>query len=187
MTFKVSNHQIGPSILVHCLRYAYLTFFFIICLLGVIMHAFLVCTFIIFLFSVPLNICHTLAKGPKTKRYYLFSRKSSALWQKFNFILLTKWYIIYKNNQKNLELTYICYKVIFSKIVTHWHLVSWSNSREPCFFGRNLVIHVGFQKVRYLWIPSKKWHRLGSINRSVGLHLCILGQKTQTSVCDIRL
>ena len=25
------------------------------------------------------------------------------------------------------------------------------------------------------------------INRSLGLHLCILGQKTQTSVCDIRL
>ena len=24
------------------------------------------------------------------------------------------------------------------------------------FFLINLVIHVGFQKVRYLWIPSKK-------------------------------
>ena len=42
-------------------------------------------------------------------------------------------------------------------------------------------------KVRYIWIPSKKWHNLGPINRSVGLHLCILGQKTQPSVCDIRL
>ena len=26
---------------------------------------------------------------------------------------------------------------------------------KPCFFLINLVIHVGFQKVRYLWIPSK--------------------------------
>ena len=55
------------------------------------------------------------------------------------------------------------------------------------FFKINLVIHVGFQKVRYLWILSKKLHHLGPIYRSLGLHLCILGQKTQMSVCDIRL
>ena len=46
------------------------------------------------------------------------------------------------------------------------------------FFELNFVIHVGFQKLRYLWIPSKKWHHsIGPINRSLGLHLYILGQK----------
>ena len=41
------------------------------------------------------------------------------------------------------------------------------------FLKMNLVIQVGFQKVMYLWISSKRWHHLGPINRSLGFHLCI--------------
>ena len=33
------------------------------------------------------------------------------------------------------------------------------------------------KKVRYLWIPIKKWHHLGPIKMSLGLFLCILRQK----------
>ena len=51
MIFKVSKYKIGPNMLVHCLRY--LIFFFIICLICVIKHAFFVHTGCLILLATP--------------------------------------------------------------------------------------------------------------------------------------
>ena len=76
----------------------------------------------------------------------------------------------------------ICYESRFRK-KCHTLIFALSGKRSRTMLSViNIVIHIGFPKVRSLWIPTKYWHQYGYINKSPGLLLVSLGHK-KTNQC----
>ena len=75
-------------------------FYLIIFSVCFIMHACLLYTLLLFLFSAHVYICHTLRKWLLTKQYFWFSRNPLVLWHIFCVSKLPQKYNLYKNNQQ---------------------------------------------------------------------------------------